>query len=48
LDALTRWDEYQTWMIAKLEIFDKVFRPRVKQLDVSDLVLEQAKEISQT
>jgi len=48
LDALTRWDEYQTWMIAKLEIFDKVFRPRVKRLDVSDLVLEQAKEISQT
>ncbi|MGI3165344.1 DUF4268 domain-containing protein [Pseudooceanicola sp. 200-1SW] len=35
LDDAARWAEYRAWMIESLEAFDRVFRPRVKELDPS-------------
>jgi len=32
-DSEARWPEYREWMIAKLEKFNDVFRPRVRELN---------------
>lgn len=35
LEDQSRWPEYRAWLTAKLEDFDRVFRPKVKALDPS-------------
>ena len=37
LEDQSRWPEYRAWLTAKLEDFDRVFRPKVKALDPSRL-----------
>lgn len=41
LDREDHWGEYLEWMVARLDDFDRVFRPRVKQLDPDKFVLGQ-------
>jgi hypothetical protein len=37
LEDQSRWPEYRAWLTAKLEDFDRIFRPKVKALDPSRL-----------
>jgi len=32
----SKWPEQHTWLLEKLELFHRVFSPRVKSLDASD------------
>ena len=33
----SRWDEYQDWLIKYIEAFDRAFRNRIRNLEVSDI-----------
>ena len=34
---LSRWDEYQDWLIKYIEAFDRAFRNRIRNLEASDI-----------
>ena len=42
--ARSKWPKIHAWMVEKMEIFDKVFRPRVQDLDASEWDAEEIVE----